>query len=375
MSAQTPIKKPIVKPPEKSEALTVLVILVVALSIVSYFVFFTRTSGFVLKAKFKEADGLKIGAEVQCAGVKAGNVRNIRFLGVPVTKGDENLFELTLELSPQINGQPIGKIIRKDAKAIIIIVGALGDRGVNIIPGTINAPGVVNGDYILGETELTPAMISANLGIIRKKFESIQQIIEDNAKWINDGKGTLGKYNKPNNEAQINLRHLLELTDSLEPLIRKGKGTVGKFQQDKEFADRIERFSKLVDELEDQIQTGNGSTGKFLKDKELDNRVILIENRAKTLLDRFQKLAEKAQKGNGSAAKFLNNQEFRNDINKLETNFNHLLTKVTNKKGSLNLFINDTRLSENISTISIEMAKLAYDIRQKPRKYVKFTLF
>lgn len=375
MSAQAPSRKPTIKPPEKSEALTVLVILAVALSIVGYFVFFTKSNNFVLKARFKEADGLKIGAEVQCAGVKAGNVRNIRFLGVPVTKGDENLFELTLELSSQINGQPIEKIIRKDAKAIIIIVGALGDRGVNIVPGTPTTPGVVNGDYILGETELTPAMISANLGVIRKKFESIQQIIEDNAKWINDGKGTLGKYNKPNNAAQISLRHLLELTDSLEPLIRKGKGTVGKFQRDKEFADRIERISKLVDELEDQIQTGNGSTGKFLKDKELDNRVVLIENRAKALLDRFQKISEKAEKGNGSAAKFLNNQEFRNDINKLETNFNQLFTKVTNKKGSLNLFINDTRLSENIGTISVEMTKLAYDIRQKPRKYVKFTLF
>jgi ABC-type transporter Mla subunit MlaD len=222
MSEQEPKKKPKARPPEQSEALTVTVLLALVLSLVGYYVFFSENNSFILKAKFTQAYGLKTGAEVQCAGVKVGAVKDIRFLGVPeqITTNQE-LFELILELSPTINGQPIEKAIHKDATAIIIIVGSLGDRGVNIVPGTPNAPPVVNGDYILGKIDLSPAMVSANVQEIRKKFNTVLAILDANAKWVNEGNGNIGKSIKPDSEAALNLKKLLATTDTLEPLLEK----------------------------------------------------------------------------------------------------------------------------------------------------------
>ncbi|MBI4850485.1 MAG: MCE family protein [Acidobacteria bacterium] len=372
MSGQIPKN---LKPPEKSEALTVVVLLSSIIFLVTYFIFFSENKSFILKAKFTQADGLKSGAEVQCAGVKVGAVKEIRFLGIPEQNQTPDIFELILELSPTINGAPIEKVIHKDAVAVIIVVGALGDRGVNIIPGTPSSAPVSNGDYILGKIELTPAMVSANLQGIRKKFNELQAILEENAKWINEGKGNVGKYNKANNEAAVNLKKLLATTDTLEPLLEKNKGTLGKFRNDKEIEASINRLLDLADNLQEEIEKGKGTVGRFMQDEKLEKRVREIQERSIKLSERFQQVLERAQKGKGTSGQFLNNPKLKSDLKELEASVNKLSNKITSKRGTLYLIMSDPRLSENLSAISVEIAKLAYDIRQKPRKYVKFTLF
>ncbi len=374
MSEQTP-KKPNLKPPEKSEALTVMVLLGLVLSVISYFIFSSEDKSFILKAKFTQADGLKSGAEVQCAGVKVGTVKEIRFLGIPEQTLTGHIFELILELNPIINGAPIEKVIHKDGAAVIIVVGALGDRGVNIVPGTPSAPSVTNGDYILGEIELTPAMVSANLQGIKEQFTYLQTILEANTKLINEGNGSLGKYSKPNNEAAINLKKLITTTDTLQPLLEKSNGSIAKFRRDKEIEASINKLSELADSLQEQLEKGDGSAGRFMQDENMEKRISQLQERAINVSKRFEEVAERVQKGNGSAGKFISNPKFKNDLKELETNFNKLSEKISSKKGTLHLIMNDQKLSENISAISIEITKLAYDIRQKPRKYVKFTLF
>lgn len=374
MSAQIPKKiKP--KAPEQSEALTVIVLIALALAVIVYFLFFSENTSFILKAKFTQADGLKPGAEVQCSGVKVGRVKEIKFLDIPQNDQTKNIFELVLELSPTIRGVPIEKIIHKDGAAVIIVIGALGDRGVDIVPGTPNAPPVSTGDYLSGKIELTPAMVSSELQALKKKFAGVQAILEENSKWINEGNGNLGKYNKKDNEAAINLRNLLSTTDSIQPLLYGDKGSIGKFRKDTKIEASVNRLYKLADELQELLEKGNGTAGRFMQDETMEKRIKDIQERTINLVDRFEKIAERAQKGSGSAAQFINDAKLKNDIKELENNFNKLSTKISSKKGTIHLAMTDTRLSDNISAISIELAKLAYDIRQKPTKYVKFTLF
>ncbi len=373
MSATIP-KKPIPKPPEQSEALTVFVILALALSVVVYFAFFSQPKTFILKAKFNQADGLKVGAEVQCAGVKVGNVKDIDFLEIPENANSENMFELIMEFSPTINGKPIQEIIHKDATAIIVITGSLGDRGVNIIPGSPTAQPVANGDHITGTIQLTPAMVSSNLQKLKNRFNEIQDILDSNTKWVNDGKGSLGKFYSENSPLTNNVNQLGKSTDDLLPLVLKGNGTVGKFYRDEELGKAYDRLSESVDKLQEQILKGNGASGRFLQDKSIDDRVSQLQQRANNLMVRFNKLQEKVQKGSGSISKFTA-PKFKSDLNSLENHFDKISQKVYNKKGTAYLLMNDPNLSDNISSISIEIAKLAYDIRLKPRKYVKFTLF
>lgn len=374
MAEQIP-KKPKIKPPEQSEALTVMVLLGLVLVVVSYFFLFSENKTFILKAKFAQADGLKIGAEVQCAGVKVGTVREIRFLEVPEGKQSPHIFELILELSPIINGSPVEKVIHKDAVAVIIVVGALGDRGVNIIPGSPNVASVSNGDYILGEIQLTPAMVSTDLQGIRKKFTYLQILLEENSKFINQGNGNLGKYNKRDHEASVNLRNLITATDSLQPLLEKNKGSVGKFRNDIEIEASINRLFDLANKLQEELENGKGTAGRFMQDKTAEKRVRDLQDRSLKLLDRFEKISEQAQKGKGSSGQFINDPKFKDNIKELENNLNKLSQKVSSKKGTLHLAMTDPRLSENLSAISIEAAKLTYDIGKNPRKYVKFTLF
>jgi phospholipid/cholesterol/gamma-HCH transport system substrate-binding protein len=372
MTEKTKRRRP-VKPPQKSEIMTVLVILSVTLSIGGYLVWSRLEEPFILKAKYDYADGLKIGAEVQVAGVKVGSVDKVKFIEVPSDSSKREFFEIHFKIDPTINGKQVGEIIRKDAQASLVVTSTLGDRSIDINPGTPQAGPVKSGDYIRGNVEPTVSMVMDSYEAMNSNFNRVREIMELSVNGINEGRGTVGKFYT--REVNRNIEKLVKDTEALQIEIDRGKGTIGRFNSEKRLQESIDRLNRTTEKLRKSFEQGEGTAGKFLKDPEFQQRVDQLEARATRISETLNRIMERTEKGSGSLASFNKGDRFKRDFNQLKKSADNISQTLSTRKGTAGLLVYDNRLSQNVGTISTELAKLLYDVREKPRKYVKFTLF
>ncbi|MCV4607538.1 MCE family protein, partial [Escherichia coli] len=73
-----------------------------------------------LKARFASADGLRVGADVQIAGVKIGKVESVSLL--PPDSPEDEKVEAVMAVDSMLNGRPITERIRTDSTAQLIAV-------------------------------------------------------------------------------------------------------------------------------------------------------------------------------------------------------------------------------------------------------------
>jgi len=94
---------------------------------------FGTSDGYAVQAEFTNAGGLQDGAAVELAGVTIGHVVNVQLT-------PEYRARVTLHLNPTVS-------LKDDAKAAIKSVGLIGERYVEIFPGTA-ANQIAPGGYI-----------------------------------------------------------------------------------------------------------------------------------------------------------------------------------------------------------------------------------
>src|SRR5438309_2211116 len=108
----------------------------------------------ILRTKLSQVDGLRQGTEVRLAGVHIGQVMEVNLL--PVAKDDKELrnVEVVMKIEDVIDGIPAQQRIRSDSRVILGSVGLLGDKVIDITPGTIEkGQPVPNGGEIKGAQE------------------------------------------------------------------------------------------------------------------------------------------------------------------------------------------------------------------------------
>jgi len=94
---------------------------------------FSKSAGYAVQAEFTNAGGLQDGAAVELAGVKIGRVETVQLT-------PDYRAHVTIHLKPTI-------VLKEDAKAAIKSVGLIGERYVEILPGT-TANQIAPGGYI-----------------------------------------------------------------------------------------------------------------------------------------------------------------------------------------------------------------------------------
>ena len=83
---------------------------------------FGQSAGYTVQAEFTNAGGLQDGAAVELAGVNIGRVTRVQLT-------DTYRAHVTLSIKPTV-------VLKEDAKAAIKSVGLIGERYVEISPGT-----------------------------------------------------------------------------------------------------------------------------------------------------------------------------------------------------------------------------------------------
>lgn len=137
---------------------------------------FSKT-GYNIKVLFSFANGIGGTAPVRLAGVGVGNVQAIRIIR------DEKAKATKAELTVFVNKDTV---IEEDAVVTINTLGLLGEKYLEILPGTPGKPVVGHNGTIVGKDPVPMEKITENLA---RLTDSISEILDK----IKKGEGTVGK--------------------------------------------------------------------------------------------------------------------------------------------------------------------------------------
>jgi len=139
------------------------------------------SSVFRINGIFKNVSGLQVGNNVRFSGINVGTVDNIEIIADTAVK-----VVMLIDADTK-------KFIKKDARAIIGSDGLMGNKIINIAPGTEMGTEIANNDYIRTSQPMDVDEIWAQL---KKTSDNAAIITTDLATIIGNirsGKGSIGK--------------------------------------------------------------------------------------------------------------------------------------------------------------------------------------
>jgi phospholipid/cholesterol/gamma-HCH transport system substrate-binding protein len=206
---------------------------------VSDFALFEKGDAYT--AVFNYANGLKKGAPVRLAGVDAGHIRTLNIYYDPVERRTRISIGLWITR---------GVLIPSGSKVLINQLGLLGEKYVEILPGSSNVP-LPAGAKLTGEDPVAMESIMAAVGGIAGKLESTLEgvnqrlLTETNARSL-----------------QESLKNVAAITAA----IRNGEGTLGKLVLDKSVYEDLSRTLSNMALLTGKLNSSEGTIGRFLTD-------------------------------------------------------------------------------------------------------------
>lgn len=154
----------------------------VGLIVFSYIVFsigdfYLFKPGYRIKARFGFVDGIQASAPIRYAGVEVGKLENIKFFYSEENK--KTVVELYGWITKDVK-------IEKDAEAYVNTLGVVGEKYLEILPGTKDAGFLSDGGTITGCDPVPMEKITSRAYQITESLESV-------ARNIKEGKGTIGR--------------------------------------------------------------------------------------------------------------------------------------------------------------------------------------
>lgn len=159
---------------------------IVILSVIIFSIgnFYTIKRGYTLNVIFNFANGISEGAPVRYAGVEVGEVQDIQVYFDEAE--DRPMVRILIWVSQNT-------WINEDAKAAINTLGLLGEKYLEIVPGSRDRKLLKKGDTLRGQdpvsTEELTRETRETLTKISGMVESINKVVAD----MQEGRGTLGR--------------------------------------------------------------------------------------------------------------------------------------------------------------------------------------
>ncbi len=137
-------------------------------------------SSFRVIAMFKNISGLQVGNNVRFSGITVGIVESIEQVSDTVVRVD-----MLIDTDTK-------RFIKKDAKAIIGSDGLMGNKIVQINPGTTGQKEIENNDVIKSEIPIDMDDIMEQLQATTENAATITNNLAEITTSLKDGKGTVG---------------------------------------------------------------------------------------------------------------------------------------------------------------------------------------
>lgn len=303
--------------------------LLAALTILAFGTFLVGRMGHVFGERYQlvtllgSAAGLTSGAIVQVAGQTAGQVERIELIPPERRLPSGEAVEVWLAIDREAQSQ-----IRADSRVRVRTQGLLGDRLLDIEPGTPGARVLTEGDTV-------PAAPSV----------SFNELFDEAA------------------TAVVRLRELTtDLTAMTERLL-EGEGSLGRLMRDDALYDRLVDLTGSLDALLSGVADGTGSLGRLAQDDELYERL----SSAAAALD---SLTARVAAGEGTLGRLVESDSLYRALVRAALRSDSLLLAVQGGEGTLGrLFVDEGAYEELLQTL-VELNAILDDLRQNPRRYI-----
>ena len=277
---------------------------------------------------FPNASGLREGSAVTLAGQRVGQVKRIEFIPLDKKRGGNHV-ALTLAVAEEVQEQ-----IREDSQARLRTQGLLGDRFVDVSPGTPGARVLQPGDTLPG---VPPPEIEDVLA-------TATEVLAD---------------------AQVVVRGLYDITSRL----RRGEGTLGRLLTEDDLYLRLAASAGQLEAVLREINRMDGALGRLLRDptlyEQLGGAIARIDSVGGLIL-----------RGEGTLGRLLRTDSLYQDLaatvgraDSVLLGLSGFLSSATTPDGSLGRFLTDPALYDELLRAVLDLQRLINDIRTNPRRY------
>jgi phospholipid/cholesterol/gamma-HCH transport system substrate-binding protein len=140
-------------------------------------------------------------------------------------------------------------------------------------------------------------------------------------------------------------------------------------------------FTK-INELLDHLNNGKGPAGRLISDEKMGAELAETISSLKATSTELSKISQKASHGDGLLPKLLNDKSMAKNteetiahINQAATKTELLITKLNNENGTLGQLSSNPALYNNLSRTLTSLDSVLVDLKKRPNRYVRFTLF
>ncbi len=128
------------------------------------------------------AGGIEVGSPVRVSGVKVGKVSKIEFLPESTNPKASQQESTSLKLTVDISTKAVSSV-REDSRFYVNMAGIIGEKYIEISPGTVLAPVLANGATIRGvDPPRVDQLLSQGYGV----FGRIMDFMDENEKTLTE---------------------------------------------------------------------------------------------------------------------------------------------------------------------------------------------
>jgi phospholipid/cholesterol/gamma-HCH transport system substrate-binding protein len=273
-----------------------------------------------------DALGLREGAPVTLAGQRIGQVAAIEFIP-PERKVAGNNLVVRLAIAEGVREQ-----IRLDSRAYFRTQGLLGDRFVDILPGSAQMPALQPGDTLASErtvdvdeflTQASAVIDSAMLVVA-----SARELTEALAR----GEGTAGRLLTDD-------RLYLEMAGSASELrqtlaeLRRADGTFGRLLRDPALYDNVTAAVGRADSLLVAMLYSDGTLARLLHDDTLHDALLGTVIRADTTMARVSDFVRRMTDGEGTIQRLFTDPALYDELLRAIVDVQHLINQIRVEPG------------------------------------------
>lgn len=304
-------------------------VLIAALTILSLGVLLIGDIGDVFGRRYRlvtlmeSAAGLVPGAPVQVAGQNVGQVDRIEFIRPEDRPRSGEAVAVWLGVNVGIREQ-----IRSDSRARVRTQGLLGDRLIDIEPGSADQRVLEEGDTVAA----APALSYQEL--LGQAADAVQSLT------------TLSR----------------DLTDALAGVAR-GEGTLGRLLVDDSLYAQLVELSAGVNAVLGPLGEGEGALGRLLRDESLYERLV-------SATARLDSLSEDVLQGEGTLGRLVRSDSLYRALAASAARADSLLGAVSRGEGMMGRLVTDERLYEELLKTVVDLNALVQELRADPDRFI-----
>lgn len=259
-------------------------LILVALSILAVGIFLVGRTGNVFGDRYRlvtlmgSAAGLVPGAVVQVAGQPVGQVDEVQLIPPEERPASGEAVAVWLAVDRSVRG-----LIRADSEARVRTQGLLGDRLIDIAPGSAGRPVLQAGDTLRAADALNyQELLDTASGAVISLTELVRDLTELTERAMG-GEGSLGQL-----VVNDTLYHgLVDLSAGLSRVLERvdrGEGFLGRALEDEALYDRLVSVTAGLDSLTSAVAGGEGTLGRLVRSDSLYESLTRMAGRSDSLL-------------------------------------------------------------------------------------------